>query len=41
MTLAVDRDGTATGYSTQDIATLNNVSGLIVNNLLTNGHLLV
>lgn len=40
-TMLVDRDGTASTYAAQSIATLNNLTGLDANTLLTNGYLVV
>jgi Ca2+-binding RTX toxin-like protein len=40
-TLVIDRDGTAGTYNDASIATLTNVSGLIVDHLLANGNLIV
>ncbi len=37
----VDRDGAGTTYSDQAIVTLNNITGLTVSDLFTNGHLIV
>lgn len=37
--IAIDRDGTGSTYSFQNIATLSNITGLDVHDMLTNGHL--
>lgn len=39
-TLAVDRDGTSGTYSAQNVATIDNVTGLDADDMLTNGHLI-
>lgn len=41
MILSVDTDGTGSGHTFQNIATLNGVSGLTVDDLFNNGHLTV
>ncbi|CAG5006584.1 hypothetical protein DYBT9275_03856 [Dyadobacter sp. CECT 9275] len=38
--VSVDRDGTGTTYTAQDIATITGVTGLDADDLLTNGNLL-
>lgn len=38
--LSVDRDGTGSTYGSQQIATLTGVTGLVVDDLLNNGHLI-